>query len=200
MTLAELALQEFKDRNINFQPMYPAVVVRVLPKEHMSGSLWLPDTAQNKPVYEGIVIRSYPPKRTKLDSGKYITLESGLEPGDHILFPHWSGEAIPWLPDKDSPNSFEEYRAIPARGPLSLAGMKDSGEPFLIINKELESVEKKLFKMLVRIVPPSDILAVKDTTLYFKQVSEDINTIIEDIKKEFDIFVKVKASVTISGE
>lgn len=194
MTLKELAISEYEDLEkrlkINFQTLYPAILVRVLPKEHITaGGLWLPDTKQNKPIYEGIVLRVYPPKRIKLDSGKWITMDAGLEVGDHIAFPHWSGESVPWLvaalPACDPAD--EEYRAIPARGILSLAGMKDSGEPYLILNYEKESVDEKLRAILSQ--HDQDQCTCLDT-----------DQVIALIKKEFDILVKVKASRTVSGE
>lgn len=195
MTLSELAISEYEDLSrklkINYTPMYPAVLVRVLPKEHISvGGLWLPDTKQNKPIYEGIVLRVYPPKRIQLDSGKWITMDSGLAMGDHILFPHWSGEAVPWLRDAlgAKAGEDEEYRAIPARGMLSLAGMKESGEPFLKLNYEKESVDVKLKAILDELIDVD-----------WLNGSMDLSEAIDKIKKEFDIQVKVKASKTVSG-
>lgn len=188
MTLVEAAIKEYEDLGINFQPLYPAVLVRVLPKEHMQGGIWLTDSKQNKPVYEGIVLRTYPPKRIKLDSSKWLTMDSGLSMGDHILFPHWSGEPVPWLRNILASKSVEaeEYRVIPARGLLSLAGMRDSGEPYLIVNYERESLDAKLKEILQQHDPD------QGTCLDDEQV-------IELIKKEFDIIVKVKASKTVSG-
>ena len=197
MTLAEHAIQEYEDLErkvkINFQPMYPGVLIRVLPKEHISqGGIWLPDAKQqNKPIYEGIVLRTYNPYRLKLDNGKWVTMVAGVDPGDHILFPHWSGEPVPWLRGASGPTSAddEEYRIIPARGFLSLVGMKDGGEPFLILNYEKESVDVKIRKI------------IEDKCIYVLGIDSviDINAVIADIKKEFDIFVKVKASKTTSG-
>jgi co-chaperonin GroES (HSP10) len=187
--LVEAVLEEYKALGIGFEPLYPAVLIRVLPKEHMThGGLWLPDTKQNKPIYEGIVLRTYPPKRIKLDDGSWRTMDSGLEVGDHICFPHWSGEAVPWLRNQLSAKDIhdEEYRLIPARGLLSLAGMKDSGEPYLIVNYTKESVDNKLKEILQQHDPD------QGTCLDDEQV-------IELIKQEFDIIVKVKASKTVSG-
>ena len=198
MTLAEHAIQEYEDLErkvkINFQPMYPGVLIRVLPKEHISqGGIWLPDAKQqNKPIYEGIVLRTYNPYRLKLDNGKWVTMVAGVDPGDHILFPHWSGEPVPWLRGASGPTSAEdeEYRIIPARGFLSLVGMKDGGEPFLILNYEKESVDQKLRTILVDLY--NDAVEGEPSEAAFDHT-------ISMIKKEFDIFVKVKASKTTSG-
>ncbi len=198
MTLVEMVIKEYEDLKVNFQPLYPAILVRVLPKEHMQGGLWLPDTKQNKPVYEGIVLRVYPPKRIQLDNGKWITMDSGLEIGQHILFPHWSGEQVPWLRDalKSTTADKEEYRIIPARALLSLAGMRDSGEPYLVVNRILESVDDKLDAILHNVYNDG----YRDG-IHTKMVGYDlIKKIRENIKKEFDILVKVEASVTTSGE
>jgi co-chaperonin GroES (HSP10) len=203
MTLAELAIQEYEDLSrklkIRYQPLYPTVLIRVLPKEHMQGGLWLPDTKQNKPVYEGIVLRVYPPKRIQLDSGKWITMDSGLSVGDHILFPHWSGESVPWLREALSAKDVadEEYRLIPARGLLSLAGMRDSGEPYLILNYEKESVDEKLALLLNKVYADAwDAGRFSTGDLQEDSVAHAI----EQIKKDFDILVKVKASQTTSGD
>lgn len=199
MTLSELAVQEYEDLSrklkINFTPAYPGVLVRVLPKEHMSaGGIVLPDTKQNKPIYEGIVLRTYPPKRLKLDSGKWITMDSGLSLGDHILFAHWSGEPVPWLRDALGAKAVEneDYRLIPARGFLSLVGMKDGGEPFLILNYEKETVDQKLKEIL------TDLYTSGKEDNPFED--EAVAKAIVKIKKEFDILVAQKASKTISGE
>ena len=196
--LVEAVLEEYKALGIGFEPLYPTILVRVLPKEHMThGGLWLPDTKQNKPIYEGIVLSIYPPKRFQTDSGKWLTMTSGLYIGDHICFPHWSGEPVPWLRDILSAKDIhdEEYRLIPARGLLSLAGMQDSGEPYLILNYIKDTVDSKL-RLILQDIYDEGWGDGREPGSEDKSFFENK---IQQIKKEFDIIVKVKASKTVSG-
>src|SRR6266702_3318365 len=59
-------------------PLYPYLLTRVLPKEHITpGGLVLPETDQNKILYEGIVIATWQPydeiRKKKLGDGSEIT-------------------------------------------------------------------------------------------------------------------------------
>lgn len=184
-TLAELALEEFHKRSVNFQPLYPAVLVRVLPKEKVSdsGLIYLPDEKVNKPIYEGIVLRTYLP-HTMVWKGKHITLTSGLEVGDHVLFPHWSGEPVPGLHDESNTLANEEYRLIPAKSFLGSAGIQEAGEILGTLTYEKESVRDKLKALVTQTAMVDD----NNSDLFFDRLFA-----------EFDILVKVKASRTHSG-
>ena len=94
-----------------FKPIHPYVLVRVLPKEFKTeGGIWLADVAQNKPLYEGIVLetwRPYEEYRPVYDvegerSGTTIIKhECALKIGDRISFPHFEGmPAADYLDDK----------------------------------------------------------------------------------------------------
>lgn len=85
-----LAVRQYAEHNRAFTPLYPWVFVRVLPKEQTTRSgLILPSTDQNKTIHEGIVLGTWKPRYVK---GNQIL--SSFAPGDHVLFPHWSGLPI----------------------------------------------------------------------------------------------------------
>lgn len=85
-------------------PRYPMILVFALPKASMQGRIYLPDQ-QNKPIHEGIVLRTYNPfyRHLRITRGVEGTEGSGIseelkvlvEPsvkvGDHVIFPHASG-------------------------------------------------------------------------------------------------------------
>jgi co-chaperonin GroES (HSP10) len=95
--------QEIYELNVGgrrFVPNYPYCLTRVLPKEHMTeGGIILAETAQDKPVYEGIVIavwKPYTERRVIIDSqgGKSdetIYRRSSFEVGTRIAFAHFEG-------------------------------------------------------------------------------------------------------------
>jgi hypothetical protein len=91
------------------RPMYPFVLVWILPKEQQVGLIITPDK-QNKVMHEGVVINIWRPFwklfRTKtwqencmhcahgtpdIIQETEVHMVSGFKPGDQILFPHWAG-------------------------------------------------------------------------------------------------------------
>lgn len=97
--------------------MHPYVLVRVLDKEHITGGgIILPDTVQNKPVYEGIVLATWKPyierrfvkhKSPDGESGPVhfdeieIVHKCSLEIGTRVAFPHYEGLSLNgYLDDK----------------------------------------------------------------------------------------------------
>ena len=42
-------------------PLFARVLVRVLPREEKLRGIWVPDNKQNKPTWEGVVIKTYKP-------------------------------------------------------------------------------------------------------------------------------------------
>lgn len=100
-------------------PRHPYILVRVLPKEHITpGGIVLPETDQNKPVYEGIVLSTWAPYDEIRDKQYYrpffhpkfgeiitertiIHHECDVKPGDRVCFPHYEGIALgEYLDDK----------------------------------------------------------------------------------------------------
>ena len=84
-----------------FTPRYPYCIVEELPRRREHGSIVLTDDA-NKPLYEGIVIETWKPfeeTRTEKRDGHKVEIvinrKSEFQPGDHVLFPHWAGNADP---------------------------------------------------------------------------------------------------------
>jgi len=107
--VTELYSMDLKERVV--EPIYPWHLVWILPKTTKRAGIIMPEQ-QNKVVHEGIVVSSWKPfwkKTTRVgsDSGfayqQYI--EPHLHPGDHIIFPHWSGQPAGFLDNK-------EYRFI----------------------------------------------------------------------------------------
>ena len=107
-------VQSIYELNLNGRrliPNPPYILVRVLPKEHITeGGIILPETDQNKPVYEGIVIetwrpfierREFVPKdptpeftaQYKIIDKYFYEIEHRchLEVGQRIAFPHFEG-------------------------------------------------------------------------------------------------------------
>lgn len=91
------------------QPMHPYILVRVLPKEHKTeAGIWLADTAQNKPVYEGIVLATWQPweeEATWVLEGKSRKVTKkhvcSVQVGDRVMFPHFEGLSMnEYLDDK----------------------------------------------------------------------------------------------------
>ncbi|MDE2099986.1 MAG: co-chaperone GroES [Patescibacteria group bacterium] len=78
-----------------FRPMFPWVLVRVLERMRKVGSIWTPEK-QNKVALEGMVLAVW---ESKLRPNGTVQT-SDLAPGDHVVFPHFSGLPIPGMDDK----------------------------------------------------------------------------------------------------
>ena len=75
---------------MTFRPLQDRVVVRrVDPERKTEGGIFIPDTAQEKPM-EGAVVSVGPGARSK--DGKIHPLD--VEVGDRVLFGKWSGTEI----------------------------------------------------------------------------------------------------------
>jgi chaperonin GroES len=75
---------------MNIRPLYDRIVVkRIEQSEQKQGSLYIPDSAKEKPQ-EGEVVAVGKGKR--LDDGKVIALD--VQVGDRILFGKYSGSDI----------------------------------------------------------------------------------------------------------
>ena len=75
---------------MNIRPLYDRIVVkRIEQQEQKQGSLYIPDSAKEKPQ-EGEVVAVGKGKR--LEDGKVIALD--VEVGDRILFGKYSGSDI----------------------------------------------------------------------------------------------------------
>lgn len=106
--------QEIYDLNIggrNVILLRPWILVRVLPKEHKTeGGIWLAEVQQNKIVYEGIVLKTWPSYEEEIKTKKTMVKDferhiygeaiievriqrhkSVLEIGDRVVFSHYVG-------------------------------------------------------------------------------------------------------------
>ena len=98
--LDEMAQDLYESSSRQFRPAFPWIFCRVLPKTQKVGSIITPGT-QNKTIHEGIVLatwRSSPALFYNVNKSQWEAPErfvSELVPGDHVIFPHWSGMPIP---------------------------------------------------------------------------------------------------------
>lgn len=95
--------QELYQREQQLRPLPPWILVRVLPKSQEYKGILLPDTAQNKPVYEGIVVAtwaSYMEYRWMNKGTVNILHECAVNLGDRICFPSHEGMPVTYLDDK----------------------------------------------------------------------------------------------------
>jgi co-chaperonin GroES (HSP10) len=78
--------REYHTEYAEWNPKFPWLLVYVLPREQRIGNLWVPgDTkGQNKVTLEGVVV--------KLWKADHLNIKSSLKIGDHVLFPHYSGQ------------------------------------------------------------------------------------------------------------
>jgi co-chaperonin GroES (HSP10) len=84
-------------------PLYPGVLVRVLPKEQERHGIVLPDAQQNKPTAEGIVLVTYEPKELEIPDGNGGTYlkRCDVQIGDHVLFHAMHGRPAGWMDPDD---------------------------------------------------------------------------------------------------
>lgn len=74
---------------MNLRPLHDRVVVETLKAEKKSGSIILPETAQEKP-HEGKVVAVGAGYRGK--DGKVVSLD--IKKGDRVIYGKWSGTEI----------------------------------------------------------------------------------------------------------
>ena len=75
---------------MRFRPLHDRVVIRRVEHEgKTTGGIFIPDTAQEKPM-EGEIVAVGPGARD--DNGKVVPLD--VKAGDRILFGKWSGTEI----------------------------------------------------------------------------------------------------------
>jgi hypothetical protein len=115
----------YEECGVDVEPLFPKLLIRVLPKEQKKGSIWLPDgKVQNKPNWEGVVLKVYRPfyQKIYLSDVHWVSddpepevrytqkVECQYQPGDHILFPHIEYGQVPIYP---LDGGVGDYRMIP---------------------------------------------------------------------------------------
>lgn len=101
--IQKLVADMYESYRVEIAPYYPQVLVYVLPKATKYGSILLPEKDQNKPVHEGLVVRTYKPfwKRELRTNEKgeeepyKEEIRCRMEVGQHVLFHHAYGAPIP---------------------------------------------------------------------------------------------------------
>jgi hypothetical protein len=112
--LDRFALEMYQQAEKIIEPIYPWVLVRIMPKELKVGSIILPEK-QNRIFYEGIVLRTWAPfwriytgdlkfdeeDANLVDStrviNKRVQMKSSVEVGDRVIFMHFEGQPYPYL-------------------------------------------------------------------------------------------------------
>lgn len=122
--LGKLVTTLYQECGVFVEPLWPKVLVRVLPREQQKGHIILPDNKQNKPTLEGVVLKTYKPFYQKIflseaqwvkddpdPEARYVQkVECSLVSGDHVLFPHIEYGVVPVWPLDDGRG---DYRMIP---------------------------------------------------------------------------------------
>src|ERR1039458_8628922 len=112
--LRKLAQQYFESFCPRINPLFPWVLVYVLPKEQKVQGIWMPDLdgqkKQHKATLEGIVLQVWGDGRHASFYGSEMrTIFTQLKVGDVVAFPHWAG----WPPDPEHSKDFrmvKEYQ------------------------------------------------------------------------------------------
>jgi hypothetical protein len=109
--LDRFALEMYQQAEKIIEPIYPWILVRIMPKELKVGSIILPEK-QNRIFYEGIVLRTWTPfwrhysGDLKFDedkgsgtwvANKRVWMKSAVEVGDRVIFMHFEGQPYPYL-------------------------------------------------------------------------------------------------------
>ncbi len=99
--IGEDAQELIANRVRGIRPLFPQVLVYVLPKASMYKGLVALPSEQNKILHEGIVLATWLPftqevgKTFKDGDGREYSKsyfrKSAFSIGDHVVFPHWSG-------------------------------------------------------------------------------------------------------------
>lgn len=166
-------------------PRFPYCIVRILPKDVTIGGIYVPDVARtNKPVYEGIVLRVWEPRHIFDHKGQQRVLYSDLEVGDHVLFPHYAGQPLPGLNEG-------KYRAIPEG--ITRNGGNVFGSEVGVIFAKLDYTRPRVEDVFVQLL--EDKFQLTTTSIDCR----DIPLLLQSIRQEFDISVKIKGSMTKSG-
>ena len=111
--LRDLAQKYFESFCPMVRPLFPWVLLYVLPKEQQVHGIWLPDESgqkkQHKVTLEGIVLRVWGNGLREILSIKEggrcsvaRVFQTQLKVGDVVVFPHWAG----WPPDPEHSRDF----------------------------------------------------------------------------------------------
>jgi hypothetical protein len=165
-SIRDAVTKELAERNVELEPTFPRILVRVIPKAQVSkGGIILTDHEQNKPVHEGLVIKTYKPfwnryKMTTvqdlynksledwlvvrspmviLDEDKKVKAvwqESEVQPGDHVIFPYMAPGITPVWPLDDGKGN---YRLI------------EEGHILAVLRYKTESTSQWLRKLVNKV-------------------------------------------------
>lgn len=96
----QTVIDDYQERAIKrIRPAYPYLLVRLLPRAHKVGSVFVPETAK-KVLHEGVVLETFRPHWKLIQQlngeGKRqeVLIKPPAEVGDHILFEWFEGVPV----------------------------------------------------------------------------------------------------------
>lgn len=172
-TVLEEAYQAF---GIYIRPLFPWVLVRVCHKEQKVGSVWLPDSIQNKTLHEGIVLCTWQPCQ-RIQNGYTLDLSSDLQRGDRVLFHHFAG--------------------VPLEGRGS--GYRLVKEVAWTVDKE-GGIIARVEGFELQAKPVEKLRAIIRASSYFDDPDDgEFEVLIGEIQEQFLLVDRNTTSVTLSG-
>src|ERR1035438_4246124 len=161
--LRKLAQQYFESFCPRINPLFPWVLVYVLPKEQKVQGIWMPDLdgqkKQHKATLEGIVLRIwsnglYEHRYCAKDSTVTNILKTQLAVGDVVAFPHWAG----WPPDPEHSKDFRMVKEYPTETSKQFPG---GDTIFGIMEHDAKSSYRQIEEAVAPILREWQMLVVK---------------------------------------
>jgi len=164
--LRKLAQQYFESFCPRVKPLFPWVLLYVLPKEQKTdGGLWMPDLdgqkKQHKATLEGIVLRTWDDGgfvRHLLNAdgkSKSFVIATEFSPGDVVAFPHWAG----WPPDPEHSRDFRMVKEYETETSKQFPG---GDTIFGIMEHDAKSSYRQIEEAVAPILREWQMLAVKE--------------------------------------
>jgi co-chaperonin GroES (HSP10) len=161
--LRQLAQEYFESFCPRVKPLFPWVLVYVLPREQKTdGGLWLPDLdgqkKQHKATLEGIVLRVWGTwhEHRYCEQGSTVTsiLKTQLVAGDVVVFPHWAG----WPPDPEHSRDFRMVKEYETETSKQFPG---GDTIFGIMEHDAKSSYQQIEEAVAPVLREWQMLAVK---------------------------------------
>jgi hypothetical protein len=124
LKIDELCQEIYAQKQHLIRPLYPWILVRIMPKANRVGLIFTPEK-QNKIFYEGVVLQTWEPfwkpfRSKKNDSGEWIhyqvEMKSQVARGDRVMFMHFEGQPVPFLHDELHYRMIHEVETHPNGG------------------------------------------------------------------------------------
>lgn len=221
--LDKAAIELYTKYEADILPRFPWVLVRVLPKEQVTVSgIYIADGKHdNKPMHEGIVLRTWAPfeKVTKtrvldvdkveqlklfnrsceyqltklveylrLEQETFVTMKSEYRPGEHVLYPHWSGMPLSGLGEN-------RYRVVPE---FPVNGVDAKGTILGRMDYQTLSKDEIIGDVMAKVFTEAYNIGVDEVANngFFKTLGRLLT---QELEEKFELVRKVKGSLTVSG-